>query len=80
MRNTGYKKTRHSDRAFIDAKLVDELVVYIAPKLLGADSKPLLELKGLTFLAQAPEFRVAELSQIGTDIKVVLRPRTVGLE
>lgn len=60
--------------AFIDAKLVDELVVYIAPKLLGADSKPLLDLKGLTQLAQAPEFRIAELSQVGEDIKVVLRP------
>jgi len=63
--------------AFIDAKLVDELVVYIAPKLLGADSKPLLELKELTLLAQAPEFRVAELSQVGADIKVVLRPQAV---
>ncbi|MFT4888524.1 MAG: diaminohydroxyphosphoribosylaminopyrimidine deaminase [Pseudohongiellaceae bacterium] len=66
--------------AFIDAKLVDELVVYIAPKLLGANSRPLLELKELTLLAQAPEFRVAELSQIGADIKVVLRPQSVVSE
>jgi diaminohydroxyphosphoribosylaminopyrimidine deaminase/5-amino-6-(5-phosphoribosylamino)uracil reductase len=66
--------------AFIDAKLVDELVIYIAPKLLGADSKPLLELKELTLLAQAPEFRVAELRQVGADIKVVLRPQNVGSE
>lgn len=64
--------------AFIEAKLVDELVVYIAPKLLGADAKPLLELKELSLLAQAPEFRIGELSQVGEDIKVVLCPQSVA--
>ena len=63
--------------AFIDANLVDELVVYIAPKLLGATSKPLLELKELSQLAQAPEFKVGELSQIGDDIKIIFHPQRV---
>jgi diaminohydroxyphosphoribosylaminopyrimidine deaminase/5-amino-6-(5-phosphoribosylamino)uracil reductase len=64
--------------AFIDAKLVDELVVYIAPKLLGADAAPLLALKELGQLAQACEYRITDLSQIGEDIKVVLRPVLVA--
>tara|TARA_B100000780_G_scaffold275033_1_gene240975 strand:+ start:427 stop:1632 length:1206 start_codon:yes stop_codon:yes gene_type:complete len=61
--------------AFVDANLVDELVVYIAPKLLGATSKPLLDLKELSQLAQAPEFKVGELSQIGEDIKITFHPQ-----
>ncbi len=61
--------------AFVDANLVDELVVYIAPKLLGATSKPLLDLKELSQLAQAPEFKVGELSQIGEDIKITFYPQ-----
>lgn len=64
--------------AFIDAKLVDELVVYIAPKLLGVSAKPLLQLKELSQLAQAPEFRIADVSQVGEDIKLVMRPALVA--
>lgn len=62
--------------AFIDAQLVDELVVYIAPRLLGASSRPLLELNELSRLADAPEFEISQLSQVGEDIKVVLRPKS----
>ena len=36
--------------SFIRAGLVDELVVYIAPKLLGSDAKPLFEITGLESL------------------------------
>ena len=59
--------------AFIREKLVDELIVYIAPKLLGSDSKPLLQLEKIASLLDAPEFTIQSLRQIGNDIKVVLR-------
>lgn len=62
--------------AFIDAGLVDEMVIFIAPKLLGADAKPLLALQELTNLSEAPNFRVHELTQVGQDIKVTLRPQS----
>lgn len=60
--------------AFIEAGLVDELVVFIAPKLLGADAKPLLALQGLVKLAAAPSFQIHEMTQVGQDIKITLRP------
>ena len=61
--------------SFIEAGLVDELIVFIAPKLLGSDGRPLLGMSGLNELSDAIEFKVESLEQVGADIKVTLRPR-----
>jgi diaminohydroxyphosphoribosylaminopyrimidine deaminase/5-amino-6-(5-phosphoribosylamino)uracil reductase len=61
--------------SFIEAGLVDEFVVYIAPKLLGSDGRPLLGMSGLKELSDAIEFKVESVEQVGVDIKVTLRPR-----
>ena len=61
--------------SFIEAGLVDELIVYIAPKLLGNDGRPLLGISGLDRLGDALEFDVNTVELIGADIKVTLRPR-----
>ena len=60
--------------AFFQSKLVDELVVYIAPKLLGSDAKPLLDLVGITQMSAAPEFQIIETQQVDNDVKLVLKP------
>ena len=60
--------------AFFQSKLVDELVVYIAPKLLGSDAKPLLDLVGITQISAAPEFQIIETQQVDNDVKLVLKP------
>jgi diaminohydroxyphosphoribosylaminopyrimidine deaminase/5-amino-6-(5-phosphoribosylamino)uracil reductase len=60
--------------AFFQSKLVDELVVYIAPKLLGSDAKPLLDLVGITQMSAAPEFQIVETQQLDNDVKLVLKP------
>jgi len=61
--------------SFIEAGLVDEFVVYIAPKLLGSDGRPLLGMSGPNELSDAIEFKVESVEQVGVDIKVTLRPR-----
>ena len=61
--------------SFIEAGLVDELIVFIAPKLLGSDGRPLLGMSGLNELSDAIEFKVESFEQVGADIKVTLRPR-----
>ena len=60
--------------AFFQSKLVDELVVYIAPKLLGSDAKPLLDLVGITQISAAPEFQIIETQHVDNDVKLVLKP------
>ena len=59
--------------AFIETGLVDELILYIAPKILGSDGKPLLAITGLQSLDECQGFTVQKLTKIGEDIKLTLR-------
>ena len=60
--------------ALLDHGLVDELVLYLAPKLLGPDARPLAHLPPLGRLADVAHWRVQDLRQIGPDIRIMLRP------
>ncbi|RLA04658.1 MAG: bifunctional diaminohydroxyphosphoribosylaminopyrimidine deaminase/5-amino-6-(5-phosphoribosylamino)uracil reductase RibD [Gammaproteobacteria bacterium] len=54
--------------AFIAADLVDRLVVYIAPKVLGDNARGLLHLPGLEKLAQAKQYRFVDARICGPDV------------
>lgn len=54
--------------ALIAAGLVDELVVYLAPTLLGSDARGLCVLPGLEKLSAAPHFKFSEIRHVGPDI------------
>jgi diaminohydroxyphosphoribosylaminopyrimidine deaminase / 5-amino-6-(5-phosphoribosylamino)uracil reductase len=58
--------------AFVHSQLVDELVLYIAPTLLGADAAPLLHVSGLSTL---PAFEFSDVRRIGSDLRVILTPK-----
>ena len=58
--------------SFIREDLVDELVLYIAPKILGSDARPLTEITGLIEMNECLQFSVKEFDKVGADIKVVL--------
>jgi diaminohydroxyphosphoribosylaminopyrimidine deaminase/5-amino-6-(5-phosphoribosylamino)uracil reductase len=60
--------------AFIQAGLVDELIVYIAPKLLGSDARSLLNIAGIESISDSLNFEITDLQQIGCDIRIVLKP------
>ena len=60
--------------AFIQAGLVDELIVYIAPKLLGSDARSLLNIVGIESMSDSWGFEITDLRQIDRDIRVVLKP------
>lgn len=55
--------------------LVDELIVYVAPKLLGPQGRPLAELEELRDLGDALAFSILETRPIGEDVRLRLRPR-----
>lgn len=61
--------------AALQAGVVDEVVVYLAPVLLGDAAQPLARLPGLSRLAEAPRFAPREVSQVGDDLRLVLTPR-----
>ena len=60
--------------AFIKEGLVDELIVYIAPKLLGSDARSLLNIAGIESMSDSLNFEITDLQQIDCDIRVVLKP------
>jgi diaminohydroxyphosphoribosylaminopyrimidine deaminase/5-amino-6-(5-phosphoribosylamino)uracil reductase len=61
--------------ALLSAGLVDEWLLYVAPKLLGAGAKPLASLGRLTRLAAAPQFEILDSVQVGPDLRLRLAPR-----
>ncbi|WP_428946243.1 bifunctional diaminohydroxyphosphoribosylaminopyrimidine deaminase/5-amino-6-(5-phosphoribosylamino)uracil reductase RibD [Pantoea sp. FN060301] len=62
--------------ALIEAGVVDELIVYIAPKLLGDAARGLCHLPGIAHLAEAPEFIFSDIRQVGPDLRLTLTPRS----
>ena len=58
--------------SFVKANLVDRLELFIAPKLLGSGI-PWLEMPGLTSLADAPDYRFADMRRIGADIWITAK-------
>jgi diaminohydroxyphosphoribosylaminopyrimidine deaminase/5-amino-6-(5-phosphoribosylamino)uracil reductase len=60
--------------ALLDAGLVDELLVYIAPVLLGPDARPLAAIAPVPALEAARRWQVVETRTIGVDLRLRLRP------
>ena len=61
--------------ALVAQQLVDELIVYLAPKVLGDTAQGLLALPPLEALSQAPQFSLREVRQIGDDLRLTLQPQ-----
>ncbi len=59
--------------ALFDAGLVDELLLYVAPVLLGDTARPLLALPPLADMARCWRMRVLDQRRIGDDWRVLLR-------
>lgn len=61
--------------ALLAAGVVDEWVIYMAPRILGNQGRGLFELPGLERLADAPHLKLVECRQVGPDLRLTLRPR-----
>lgn len=60
--------------AFLAAGLVDELVCYLAPCLLGDAARGLSTLPGLERLEQRVQLRFADVRQVGPDLRITAIP------
>lgn len=61
--------------ALLSAGLVDELVLYLAPTLLGHEAWPLAKLPAPATMADRLEFSIVERQDVGGDLLIRLRPR-----
>ncbi|PWI34500.1 bifunctional diaminohydroxyphosphoribosylaminopyrimidine deaminase/5-amino-6-(5-phosphoribosylamino)uracil reductase RibD [Vibrio albus] len=57
--------------SFIEQALVDELIVYMAPKLMGADGQGVVNLLGLESMDQAINLNIRDVRMVGPDIRLV---------
>lgn len=60
--------------ALVAEALADELVLYIAPVLLGDAARPLLQLPSLAAMADRWNLRVLDQRTLGPDLRLRLRP------
>ena len=60
--------------ALLKSGLVDELLLYVAPVLLGETARPLFGGLGFTEMAQRLHMEIIESRRVGQDIRVLLRP------
>jgi len=56
--------------AMLDARLVDEVITYIAPKLLGSDARPLFNLRGKTTLSDHVALELCDVVMLGKDCRM----------
>lgn len=57
--------------SFIKQNLVDELIIYLAPKLMGADGRGLLNLLGLESMEQVIELEFKDIRMVGSDLRII---------
>lgn len=60
--------------AFLQAGLIDELILYYAPKLMGADAKAMFAIPELFNMQQAIDLQILDVRQIGADIRLRAKP------
>jgi len=61
--------------AFLAAGLVDELLLYVAPTLLGSGARKLADLASPATMAERLRFSIVERQDVGGDLMLRLQPR-----
>ncbi len=59
--------------ALLRAGLVDELLVYVAPSLLGADAAAMFELSAPVSLESRVKLRFHDVERVGEDLRILAR-------
>jgi diaminohydroxyphosphoribosylaminopyrimidine deaminase/5-amino-6-(5-phosphoribosylamino)uracil reductase len=61
--------------ALIDANLVDELVIYQAPHIMGSETRGMFDTPSWTTLADRLELVVTDVRRIGVDTRLTMTPK-----
>lgn len=56
--------------AFVQQGLVDELVIYVAPKLLGSGARALFNLPGLERMSEHIQIEIKDVRNVGEDLRI----------
>jgi diaminohydroxyphosphoribosylaminopyrimidine deaminase/5-amino-6-(5-phosphoribosylamino)uracil reductase len=61
--------------AFLGDGLVDELLLYVAPVMLGEEARPLFDGLHIDAMAERVALDIVETRRIGEDVRVLLKPK-----
>jgi diaminohydroxyphosphoribosylaminopyrimidine deaminase/5-amino-6-(5-phosphoribosylamino)uracil reductase len=59
--------------SLLQAGVVDELLLYLAPRIIGDSGRGMFDLPELSNLSQAKGLKIRELERVGEDIRIVAR-------
>ena len=60
--------------ALLDSKLVDEIVVYIAPHIMGCGARGLFDIPGLEHMSDRIRLDIRDARQVGKDMRITAVP------
>ncbi|MCD6007789.1 MAG: bifunctional diaminohydroxyphosphoribosylaminopyrimidine deaminase/5-amino-6-(5-phosphoribosylamino)uracil reductase RibD [Pseudomonadota bacterium] len=61
--------------AMLDAELIDEMQLFVAPTLLGGEARPLFAIPGLERMAQQRPLLIDDIRAVGHDWRIIARPQ-----
>jgi diaminohydroxyphosphoribosylaminopyrimidine deaminase/5-amino-6-(5-phosphoribosylamino)uracil reductase len=61
--------------AFVASGLVDELLLYVAPKMLATGARPMLDQPANGRIEEGARFRFTDVRQLGDDLRIIAVPR-----
>jgi diaminohydroxyphosphoribosylaminopyrimidine deaminase/5-amino-6-(5-phosphoribosylamino)uracil reductase len=64
--------------SFLSAGLVDELLLYIAPVLLGERARPLFDGLHIDEMTERLRLKIVDTRHIGDDLRLLLRPEVAS--
>ncbi len=59
--------------SLLQAGVVDELLVYLAPSLIGGSGRGMFDLPELTDLSQSTALRIREVERVGAEVRILAR-------
>jgi len=59
--------------AFIEQNLIDELILYQAPKLMGNEAKGLVHMPSITNLSQSKALQINDVRMVGKDLRITAK-------
>ncbi len=64
--------------ALIREGLIDELIIYMAPQVLGDSARPMFVIDSLVSLEQRISLDLHDVIRVGDDLRIIARPSTVA--
>ena len=66
--------------AFLEKGLIDELIIYLAPQIMGDIGRGMFGIEGITSLDQVRKFEFSDIRRVGADVRLICVPIDTGVE